>query len=85
MVQVEPLYNPYKNLIQPLENPYSFHFLFHSDEEALGIFLVVLDAAFVCLDRLAQRYLLQAGFLVLSTANASKGAPKCEAAQTLWQ
>ncbi|CAE7819009.1 GFT1 [Symbiodinium sp. CCMP2592] len=30
-----------------------------STKEALGIFLVVLDAAFVCLDRLAQRYLLQ--------------------------
>ncbi|CAE7208725.1 GONST4 [Symbiodinium pilosum] len=30
-----------------------------STKEALGIFLVVLDAAFLCLDRLAQRYLLQ--------------------------
>ena len=28
-------------------------------QEALGIFFVILDAFIVCLDRLAQRYLLQ--------------------------
>lgn len=39
--------------------PSTVTYCWHCAEEALGILFVILDAFIVCLDRLAQRYLLQ--------------------------
>ena len=44
---------------------------------------MVLDAAFLCLDRLAQRYLLQVGSVVRSHANKRNLTQKCEASIVL--